>query len=611
MHQRPEYLTPATTALRWLVALACMVLITLGHAHSAPAPLPVPLDALPGPTFPAPLWVLDDASRVNDQATLEQVRQLPASAFVPFSSRKLYAIAHDKPLWLRLRVSQNQKIDYPQWLLEFPISVIDRFEVYQLGSQGQWEMGAAGDYVAHTQWPMHSLQPRFPLQSHTLGESDVYVRVVHRVAVNLAPVIVHMQNAPERDTTQMLVMGVMAGVICTLLLICLQMGWAYRDLVYIWYAGYLFFTLMAATCYAGVAQKILWPHATKFASDAIVVGVMLALAFNLQFGRVMFGGLQRTWVHTLVKVLMVLCVAYAALKLYVDAYQYIVPVYITLFMVSFGMILYLGFSAWRRGIAFGGYWLLVYSPFVVSLALTILDGTGIINGSWLPSFTPMPAATLEAIAMMFLINAHGRTRHAQQVREQEANVRDPLTGFLHESKFMSRTARIWQQARKTGRDVTIVYLSVEPKQLDITPLQAEAFMLRSVRMVRTSVRQFDSVGRLGPNLLGIAMQDVPQNDLLSQRLSRLVALGLMNDPQDKTSITVNFTMAVGSFGRFRDNFSALDTALRALLTKEMPGKTKPIRFLSEYTEQHAGTAPSSSTADTLQLTDSVSTTRQL
>jgi hypothetical protein len=65
-------------------------------------------------------------------------------------------------------------------------------------------------------------------------------------------------------------------------------------------------------------------------------------------------------------------------------------------------------------------------------------------------------------------------------------------------------------------------------------------------MVRTITRDFDTVGRLSRNMLGIVMEGVTPGDALKARLSRLVALGLMHDADDPAFMALRFTVAVGS-----------------------------------------------------------------
>ncbi|MDO8385806.1 MAG: 7TM diverse intracellular signaling domain-containing protein [Polaromonas sp.] len=528
-------------------------------------------------SYRAPLRVLEG---LPASATVEQVAAMDAALFKPLVSGKRYAVTAASPLWLRMTLAPGEAANGAGWLLEFPTVIVDRYEFFQRDAGGAWRMGVAGDFVAHAQWPADSLRPRFPLPPSGADAQDVFVRVVHRLPVNLSPVLVSAAEAARRDLAQMLWVGLQLGVILTLVLFCAQMALAYRDRTYAWYAGYLVFTLMATLCYTGVAQRYLWPHATTFASHAIVLSVMGALAFNLQFTRSIFGGLQGRNFHRVARVLVALCLAYMVASPLVEPYERMVPAFHIITLSVFAFTITCAWRAWRRGVAFGGYWLLVYLPYLVCVALALAESSGLISAPWLPGETPVAAALVEVVVMMLCINAWSRLRHADMVRDQAAKEHDPLTGFLNHKTFRGRAARIWNAAPDLRRDLAIIYVCVEPADPDrLNTIEAEELLARSVRLVRTITRDFDLVGRLGRNMLGIVMEGVTPGEGLRARLSRLVALGLMRDADDPASMALRFTLAVGSRSSEVGDFAALDAELQALLADDGQAQ-RAIRFLS-------------------------------
>ena len=559
---------------RWFVpfVVACL----LWPASGAQASATVPLVGDAPSIYPAPLRVLEG---VNAETSIDQVAAFGAERFLPFVPTKLYAVGRATPLWLKLKLSAPQPMVGSEWLLEFPTVIVDRYEVFQRDAEGTWQMSAAGDRVAHRLWPMDSLRPRFPLRAHTAGEQDVFIRVVHQLPINLQPVIVQASDATRRDGVQMLWTGLLLGVVVALGLTCAQMTLAYRDRTYGWYAGYLVFTLLAALCYTGIAQRSLWPDATEFASDAIVYAVLAALAFNLEFSRSMFGALQSRASRRVSRVLMALCAGYMLLTFLSERYDRYILGFHFLTLSVFLFTIFAAVRAWRRGVTFGGYWLLIYVPYLCSIALTLACSAGLINTPWLPSETPVAAAIAEAVAMMLCINAYGRLRHAQSVREQVAVRYDPLTGFLKPAAFRDEAARLWNGAASSGPDMAVVYVTVDPAEADSenTP-DIEVLMARSVRLVRTIARDFDTVGRLGRNRIGIVMTGIPPLDALSGRLARLIALGLMNDAHDPSAVSVRFRIGVGLRRNFFGDFSSLNHDLQELLNRD-DGSRRAIRFL--------------------------------
>ncbi len=580
---------------RWLLAslvlmsltLACLMAPVSAQAAQeaqeaqglqSPQPLTLPPQAHPSATgMDAPLQVLEGQPQTVGVDAIAGLLQ--AGAFAPHDPGRLYRVGPDAPLWLHLRLDAATPLDGSRWLLEFPTAIIDRYEVFQRDGAGQWTRMEAGDRVAHRLWPLDSLRPRFPLLAPTAGVHDVFVRVVHQVPLRLRPQIVDADQASRHDSNQMLWAGLLLGVIVTLVATCVQMSLSFHDRTYVWYAGYLVSTGLAALSYSGIAQSHLWPQATKFSSDFIVFAIMVAFAFNLQFARSMFGATQgRAW-QISARVLIALCLGYALLTEVRDDYGHHILGFFAITLAVFVTIIAMAVRAWRRGVVFAGYWLLVYVPYLISIALTLVANGGLVPVRWLPDETPVLAALAEAVAMMWCINAYGRLRHAQAVREQVAALRDPLTGFLRAKVFRDRAERFWNAAARNRRDVAVVYVLVEavhPHRPNA--VEAEALMARSVRLVRTATRDFDTVGRLGPNQLGVVMPDMPPGDGLSNRLARLVALGLMRDPHDPSAVELRFQMVVGQRCDFAGGFAELDAALSDLLRRR-DGDARAIRFL--------------------------------
>lgn len=529
-----------------------------------------PLGQIPGVS-------LRMAEGLSENTSAADVAALPAERFTVHEPQRSYRVSLESPLWMHLSLPAQAT---PGLQLEFPSVLVDRYELYQRDASGTWHMlAAAGDRVAHTTWPLDSLRPRFILQSNPNGAVEAYIRVLHQIPSNFQPQIVNAAEAMKRDGIQMLWTGLLLGVVFTLVLACAQMSMAYRDMTYTWYALYLLFTLLAALCYSGMAQAWLWPQATKLASDAVVYSVLGAFAFNLQFSRAMFGSLQGRAYHVTANVLFAACVAYMLHTVVVERYDRDIIVFVIVSNAVFLFILYSALSAWYKGVQFARYWLTVYVPYLIAIGLVLFNSMGLLALPWLPQETPVIAAVLEAVAMMLCINAHSRLRHAQEVQQQVSATYDPLTGFLKAGSFNKQASGLWQAATFQRRNVAIAYISVEPA-LANAAVDHEVLMTRSVRLVRSVAREFDTVGRLSHNRLALVMADIPQDEALSARFSRLVALGLMRDSHEAREVEIRFRISIGMRDQFAGSFAELDQALHALAQREAASH-KPIHFLPQ------------------------------
>lgn len=588
-------------AARWSTALLLgvmgVVALTSGVAvHAQPAPplatpaaaatatAGVSLDVAPTAPTPAPMAVLQG---LGPEVGIDAVAAMDPARFEPLVAGKVYRLSADRVLWMRLWTRASAPLPEARVLLEFPSVVIDRYEVYQRGADGGWRMMVAGDRLPHREWPLDSLRPRFPLTAAVAGEQPVFVRVFQEMPSSFKPTLVAPEQATERDAQMQLWAGLLLGAGFTLLLGCVQMAWAYRDHTYVWYGGYLVSTLMAALCYTGIAQRELWPDASKFASDAVVLFVMLAFAFNLMFAQAMFGGYQRRLGRRIGQGIALACLAYASVTLARQHYGGHVWMFNVLVVAVVGYLIVLALQAWWRGVRFGGYWLAIYVPYLLTIGAVLVDSTGIVAFPWLPSPTPVLAAVVEVTAMMLCINAYGRLRHAQEVHEQVAALHDPLTGFLREAEFRRRAAKMWQAAGDRQRDVAVVLVQVEPAEEPAdTAMAVEALMAHSVRMVRVVAREQDLVGRLRGQQLALLLIDAAPGPVLQQRLSRLIALGLMRDAHNPAAQPIRFRLAVGLRSTYPGTYDALERELQALLAPPLaPGRAaadtqRALRFLN-------------------------------
>ncbi len=556
----------------WLGMLFCMLHLTVcAQASSLSSAAPVPSSSCYTASF-------EIAPDLPSTLTVQEVAALPNERFKPFDSRATYVIGRDKPLWLRLKLDSDQ-LAASKWVLEMPSVVVDRYEVYQRDAQGIWQQAAAGDYVAHANWPLKSIRPRFPLKTAISGTHEVFIRIVHLMPSRIAPVIADAEAATSADLSLILLMGALVGLFSVLIILCTQMAVTYRDSTYFWYAGYLLFTMLTALSYSGVGQYFLWSSATKFSSDAVAYFQLTAFAFNLQFVNAMFGsrlGVAHGWVTRL---LIATCTAYVANMLLGAEYAKTASIFMTIVMASCVFIVGTALLAWRKKIPYSGYWFLIYGPFLASIALATFENAGQISLPWLPPNLPLITIMIEAMAMMFCLNAFSRERHAQAVREQTAAQRDPLTGFLNESNFIQAATAAWLRAGRAGGEITIAYVLIESSEPDLSTVQLEAQILQIARKIRVTMRESDELGRIGRNVLSIAMPNVQPGDSLNARLSRLVAVGSKFDLNSNADLAVKLTLAAASRRITADSFETINKKLRALLVKDSEETPRTIRFL--------------------------------
>ena len=185
--------------------------------------------------------------------------------------------------------------------------------------------------------------------------------------------------------------------------------------------------------------------------------------------------------------------------------------------------------------------------------------------------------TLEVLVLGLALQWFARARHGARERTKVLSDVDPLTGFVSARAFEEQLRRDWQSQATRRLDHAVVYIELRTQASSAA--QLEDMLKRCVRIMRSATSANDVVSRLDGKLIAISMPHVQMGDDLSQRLSRIVALGLMPDRSDPQAQVLQFRIAATTRQHFNAPFARLDAQLRDLLSENTGWDSKPIRFV--------------------------------
>jgi GGDEF domain-containing protein len=391
-------------------------------------------------------------------------------------------------------------------------------------------------------------------------------------------------TARSSAQTDFLIAGVAVGLLGLILLLALHLAINYRDKVFASYALYVLLSMLSLSAYLGLASYLLWPRAEHWPEYSILVLILASVVAQLWFCQGMF--LRESQTPWLKKAAMAVASINALLVLVMLFTPGAIP-RIVLFsigmVISFATMLLIVGLALRKKMPSAYFWLLAYGPLVISVVLALMDNLSFIAPLGLPYALPAYTLACEAVILFFALHLHAKNRHALQERERVMASIDPLTGFLSTRVFLDRLHAHWNKLAGSSQDLALalIYINHRSEQNDSeSALRLEQKLLRSVRLLRTITRDGDLIGRIGGNVLAVAMPDIPMGDDLNNRLARLVALGLMTDRYDTQPIELRFRIAVGTRGTWGDDLRLLDNNLRGTITQSGGWSSKPIRYIT-------------------------------
>lgn len=564
---------------RLVVALLLSALLGLWGTASQAQPVVVLHDQNPVTDLQASGLVWVDASA---EATIEQVAADKHRAYMsPGRSNTIYTLGPDAALWQHYRFLEptNSRLN---WLLEFPLPLLDKVTVFQKNQDGNWIGQTAGDTVPVSSWPEPGRYAQFHLVMPNAGVHDVYVRIQHVTQVNIPVNVISAQVRLHRLQINYIVIGVVIGALLLLIVAGAVQGWAYRDRAYAWYAVYASIMTLVVASISGVAGHFLWgdfPGWNNFAQGFLgfLGGGSALLLIRDLCGRV---GRHRWFDHLVYGAGLagpVFAVAYIGLDRQwgvrlVGAYLVVVII----LGISTALV------AWRRKDVVGIWVLGGFTPLALATLLVVARIFGWVPTSWLSQYAFMLSLAFEVPLLLVALNVRSRERHGIEAREQAMASHDALTGLLAVHLFNDRLKQMVSRATRYREPAAVVYVElVNYGYVKRTHgiAVAEQSLLRSVIKLRRILRDVDTVGRVDEACFGLILEDVSTRDPVNELAARLIAAGLMPLKGLKPEVLLQFHVAGVLLSERLMEGPELSQALSDLLASMAERTRRPIRFL--------------------------------
>jgi GGDEF domain-containing protein len=203
---------------------------------------------------------------------------------------------------------------------------------------------------------------------------------------------------------------------------------------------------------------------------------------------------------------------------------------------------------------------------------------------WLPYKASLYALMFEMLVLLVALHLHAKTTHAHDVRSATLASTDPLTGFVPAHLYPDMLAQLWRKALRSKGDLSVAYVRASTHQPERTAggsVDKKRSTLRTVRMLRTIAHIDDTIARVDDDLFAILMPGVSRSDALTAKLSRLVALGIMEDTDDRRAIPIQFKVLASSLRSFTGSPDLLHSTMQVAMKMSSTWTHRSIRFMPE------------------------------
>ncbi len=387
-----------------------------------------------------------------------------------------------------------------------------------------------------------------PLPNGWPASSTAYLRLK---GLTTEPALLRLARADELVRERRAASRSAIAVFTVLTLVALAMLGIYarfRDLLYLSYAGYLVCLALYLVLLSGDAAQLpllsnFIAHGTTGQWALATLAVTLQIVFTgriLEMKRTMPRGARALrvlfWLH--VALLITLLIG----RTRVHGWYYLAGN--GLLVLGAPLTLALAVLAWRRGVAYAGYYLLGWVPMLALAMLTAANQLGLVPAPWAEHHLPT-AAVFESLVLAVALSRHAAHRHRIARLARDSLDRDALTGAPN-GEALERMLESWRHLGALGAPrYSLLLLQLD----DLAGVHArhgravaDAALQQVLARMRSVLRAEDTVARVGRDMFAVVS---PYATHESEALARRVVGSIASAPLQIDAHTLELGASVG------------------------------------------------------------------
>lgn len=273
--------------------------------------------------------------------TLDQVRALPEAHWRDNRSENLSFGYGEQAYWFRVPI-RNTSAEAVSTYLEIAYPVLDQVAVHAVGPEGETDSFLLGDKQPFYERPVLHRNFLVPLILQPESPLTLYLRVETSSSIQVPLTLWRQDVFNAMDQAGNLFEGLYFGIVLVMILYNLFVFMAVGERSFLYYVGYITAMPLFIASLRGLSYQYLWPEATIWNDQAIIVFLNLVVLFGGVFTLRFLSVTRQThpWLSLITQAGIALAGLFAVAGLVVP-YRLLITPSITLATLGCGMMLLL------------------------------------------------------------------------------------------------------------------------------------------------------------------------------------------------------------------------------------------------------------------------------
>jgi two-component system, sensor histidine kinase LadS len=304
--------------------------------------------------------------------------------------------------WLSLELQNPQ----PQtsWLLEFAYPVLDHLQVYVRYEDGRLQEFILGDKLPFWSRPIQHHNFLVPLTLDTGTKAQVYIRVESTSSLMVPIILWDENNFHTLQVGPTIMHGIYYGGLLIIALYNLLIYFVLGERAYLYYVSYIVSLALFVAGLQGWSFMFLWPNATQWNDQSILVFLASCILFAVLFTRRFLATDKpfQPWANGFFFGFTLLCCG-AIVASFFTTYTHVISILVPVALVACVMGLIVGIVAWFEKRPSAPYYTLAWAALFAGGIVIVLSKSNVIPSNLFTEYALLIGSLLEALLLSFAL----------------------------------------------------------------------------------------------------------------------------------------------------------------------------------------------------------------